>query len=96
MTDPLLSDARALAHRLGLIEPGPHGENVLKESAVRAIQAFALRQRAEGAVSACIVAGTMAERPYDAEPEFSVVLAVEQAIREFASRLEAQAKEIEG
>ena len=45
MTDPLLSDARALAHRLGLIEPGPHGENVLKESAVRALQAFALRQR---------------------------------------------------
>ena len=48
MTDPLLSDARALAHRLGLIEPAPHGENALKESAVRAIQAFALRQRAAG------------------------------------------------
>ena len=80
MTDPLLSAARALAHRLGLIEPGPHGENVLKESAVRAIQAFALRQRAEGA----------------REAARSIRISRDYGLYELATHLEAQAKEIEG
>ena len=78
-------DARALAHRLGLIEPGPHGEMVLKESAVRAIQAFGLRQQAEGMREAA-----------KAVPDGKIGAVWKRSMLDLATRLEAQAKEIEG
>lgn len=85
MTDPILTAARALAYDLGLTEEGPHGPE-LRESAVRKIQAFALRQRADGARLAEHVGFRAFEDGGDIALEMIAL----------ASRLEAQAKEIEG
>ena len=54
-----------------------------------------LAARVEGMREAANFVGTMAERPYDTDPEFSAVIHVESVLRARADELEAMAKEIE-
>ena len=54
-----------------------------------ALDAAGRRERIAGLREAAVIAGTMAERPYDSEPEFSAVLAVEAAISARITTLEA-------
>jgi hypothetical protein len=56
------------------------------------LQAAESRGRAAGLREAAVIAGTMAERPYDNEPEFSAVLAVEAAIDARLTALEADTR----
>ena len=51
------------------------------------------RGRIAGLREAATIAGTMAERPYDDEPEFGAVMHVEDAILARLAELEAQSKE---
>ena len=58
----------------------PDDEKIVSDFIIAALQATESRGRAAGLREAAVIAGTMAERPYDNEPEFSAVLAVEAAI----------------
>ena len=81
--------ARELANQIcGCADRRQHAADVKLVKA--AFDAAERRGRSAGLREAAVIAGTMAERPYDSEPEFSAVVAVEAAISARITALEEQ------
>ena len=71
--------ARELANQIcGCANRRQHAADV--KLVLAALDDAGRRERIAGLREAAVIAGTMAERPYDSEPEFSAVVAVEAAI----------------
>lgn len=64
------------------------GKSVLSPVALKLIADAEAKGRKQGMMEASAKVGSLAERPYDHEPEFSCVLAIENYLRQASEKME--------